>query len=372
MATHAETFLTDLLAQQADVKIGGSRPWDVTVDNPRLFGRLMTGGTLALGESYMDGWWEANRPDEMIHRLLTSDIKAHIPIDLSLWASAAKSALLNLQRLRVFEVGEKHYDVGNELYRRMLDARMIYSCGYWANAKNLDEAQEHKLDLICRKAGLKPGMKVLDIGSGWGGFLKFAAERYGVEGVGITISKEQLALATESCKGLPITFRLEDYLDTKGTFDRVISIGMFEHVGYRNYAAYMKKVSQLLTDDGLFVLHTIGGNHTQIHGDPWSEKYIFPNGMLPSAKQMTAAAEGLFVMEDWHNFGPDYDKTLLAWHENFEAAWPDIKTDYDERFHRMWRYYLLSFAAAFRARTIQLWQIVYSKHGVPGGYQSIR
>ncbi len=372
MATRAETTITSLLEQKADVRIGGDRPWDVAVKDPRLFSRLLTGGTLALGETYMDGWWDTPQIDALIQRLLVSDIKSHIPIDFSLWASAAKSLLLNLQRLRVFEVGEKHYDVGNGLYERMLDARMIYSCGYWANAENLDQAQEHKLDLICKKVGLEPGMKVLDIGSGWGGFLKFAAERYGIEGVGITISKEQLALAQQSCAGLPVTFRLEDYLDTKGTFDRVISIGMFEHVGYRNYAAYMRKVHELLADDGLFLLHTIGGNFTQTHGDPWSEKYIFPNGMLPSAKQITSAAEGQFIMEDWHNFGADYDRTLLAWHENFEAAWPDLKGDYDERFYRMWRYYLLSFAAAFRARAIQLWQITYSKNGVPGGYISVR
>lgn len=372
MVTHAQKFITGLLDAQADVKVGGNRPWDVEVQDTRLFSRLMTGGTLALGESYMDGLWDSPHVDQVIYRLLTADVKSQVPVDFGLWLSAAKSALLNLQRLRVFEVGEKHYDVGNELYRRMLDQRMIYSCGYWANAENLDQAQEHKLDLICRKVGLQPGMKVLDIGSGWGGFLKFAAERYGIEGVGITISKEQLALAQEACEGLPVSFRLEDYLDTTGTFDRVISIGMFEHVGYRNYAAYMKKVHGLLANDGMFLLHTIGGNFTQTHGDPWSEKYIFPNGMLPSAKQITAAAEGQFVTEDWHNFGADYDTTLMAWHQNFETAWPDLKHQYDERFYRMWRYYLLSFAAAFRARSIQLWQITYSKNGVPGGYLSIR
>jgi cyclopropane-fatty-acyl-phospholipid synthase len=372
MATRAENFLSGLLDQKADVKVGGNRPWDVKVHDKRLFSRLMTGGTLALGESYMDGWWDTENIDQLIHRLLTADIKGHVPVDFGLWLSTAKSMLLNLQRLRVFEVGEKHYDVGNDLYKRMLDARMIYSCGYWANAENLDQAQEHKLDLICRKVGLEPGMKILDIGSGWGGFLKFAAERYGVEGVGITISREQLALAQEACKGLPVTFRLEDYLDTQGTFDRIISIGMFEHVGYRNYAAYMRKVHELLAEDGIFLLHTIGGNFTQTHGDPWSEKYIFPNGMLPSAKQITTAAEGQFIMEDWHNFGADYDRTLMAWHENFVRTWPEIKDQYDERFYRMWRYYLLSFAAAFRARSIQLWQIVYSKNGVPGGYRSIR
>lgn len=370
--SRAKEYLTQLMAERADVIVNGDRPWDIKIHNDQLFGRVMTGGTLALGESYMQGWWDAENIDQMVDRLMRANVQDKMPIDFGLWLSAARAAVLNLQRLRVFEVGEKHYDIGNTLYERMLDKRMIYSCGYWKNAKSLNKAQKHKLDLICKKGGLEPGMKVLDIGSGWGGFLKFAAENYGVEGTGITISKQQLALAQKACDGLPVQFRLEDYGDTKGTFDRIISIGMFEHVGYRNYGRYLQKVHDLLADDGMFLLHTIGGNFTQTHGDPWSEKYIFPNGMLPSAKQITAAAEGLFVMEDWHNFGSDYDKTLMAWHENFENAWLDLKGEYDERFYRMWRYYLLSFAGTFRARQIQLWQIVYSKQGVSGGYQSIR
>lgn len=372
MGSRAQDYLTKLIKETADVEVNGDRPWDVQVKDPRLFARLMTGGTLALGESYMDGWWDVEHIDQMIDRLVRANVKAKLPVDLGVWLSAAKAGMMNLQRLKIFEVGEKHYDIGNTLYERMLDKRMIYSCGYWKNAKGLNGAQKAKLDLICKKVGLEPGMRVLDIGSGWGGFLKFAAENYGVEGTGITISRAQLALAQKSCAGLPIEFRLEDYLNTIGTFDRIISIGMFEHVGHRNYRRYMQKVSELLSDDGMFLLHTIGGNFSQTHGDPWSEKYIFPNGMLPSAKQITNAAEGLFVMEDWHNFGADYDKTLMAWHEKFEQAWPDLKADYDERFYRMWRYYLLSFAGTFRARAIQLWQIVYSKNGVPGVYESVR
>ena len=278
--------------------------------------------------------------------------------------SVARARLLNLQRLHVTEVGEKHYDIGNDLYAAMLDSRMIYSCGYWRDADNLEAAQEAKLDLICRKLDLRPGMHILDIGSGWGGFLQFAAERYGVSGLGVTVSKEQAALANERSKGLPVETRLLDYQALDGQFDRIISIGMFEHVGYKNYRPYFEKAASLLKPDGLFLLHSIGGHTSTSHGDPWSEKYIFPNGMLPSVAQVGKASEGLFVMEDWHNFGADYDRTLMEWHKRFEAAWPSLKGDrYDERFYRMWRYYLSASAAAFRARVTDVWQVLLSPIG---------
>ena len=371
MGTRSEKYVRKLLCS-ADIEVGGNRPWDVQVHDSRTYGRILTQGTLGLGESYMDGWWDAERVDEFIFRLLTADIKAHVPIDFGLWASYLKAVFLNLQRLRKYDVGKKHYDVGNDLYRAMLDERMIYSCGYWREAKTLDQAQQAKLDLICKKARLEKGQKVLDIGSGWGGFLKFAAQNYGVEGTGVTISEQQFELSKLVCDDVPVDIFLKDYKSVKGQFDAVISIGMFEHVGYKNYRSYMRKVKGLLKDDGLFVLHTIGGNHTVTHGDPWSDRYIFPHGMLPSIKQIARATEGVFVMEDWHNFGADYDRTLMVWHNNFEIAWPKLQHRYDTRFYRMWRYYLLSFAAMFRARKIQLWQIVLSKNGAAGGYNSIR
>lgn len=371
MSTRAEKTVRKLLAA-ADIEVGGSRPWDVQIHDPRTYGRILSHGTLGLGEAYMDGWWDAAAVDEFVYRLLMADTKGRIPFDVSLWSSYLKNRFLNFQRLKIFEVGRKHYDTGNDLYRVMLDKRMIYSCGYWREAKTLDAAQEAKLDLICRKAMLAPGQKVLDIGSGWGGFLKYAAENYGIEGTGITISKQQYELSQEACRSVSVDIFLRDYKKQTGQFDRIISVGMFEHVGHKNYRAYMKKVRSLLADDGYFVLHTIGGNTSLTHGDPWSEKYIFPNGMLPSPKQLSAATEGLFVIEDWHNFGADYDRTLMTWHNNFEIAWPKLKGDYDERFYRMWRYYLMSFAATFRARKIQLWQLILTKEGAKGGYTSVR
>ena len=372
MSEPAKRFVLSQL-EKTGVLVDGPNPWDPQVSNERLWARLLGEGTRGLGESYMDGWWDAEDLDGFLFRLTSSHIQDAFPKDLAAMWSVAKGRLLNLQRLRATEVGEKHYDIGNDLYSAMLDRRMIYSCGYWKDADDLDAAQEAKLDLICRKVGLAPGMHILDIGSGWGGFLQFAAERYGVSGVGVTISKEQAALANERTAGLPVETRLLEYQALDGQFDRIISIGMFEHVGYKNYRAYFEKAASLLRPDGLMLLHTIGGHRSTTHGDPWSEKYIFPNGMLPSIAQIGKAIEGLFVMEDWHNFGADYDRTLTAWRDRFDAAWPSLRGEkYDERFRRMWRYYLSTFAAVFRARNISLWQVVLSPRGVAGGYASIR
>jgi cyclopropane-fatty-acyl-phospholipid synthase len=255
----------------------------------------------------------------------------------------------------------------------MLDKRMNYSCAYWKNAGSLDEAQENKLELICKKLCLRSGMRILDIGCGWGAFGKSAAEKYGVRVVGITVSKEQVALGRDLCKGLPVEFRLQDYRDVNEKFDRIVSVGMIEHVGHKNYREYFRIACRNLEDDGLFLLHTIGEVQSVNKTDAWTHKYIFPNGMLPSIAQLAKSVEGLFVIEDLHNFGNDYDKTLMAWYNNFELNWDKLKNKYGDRFLRMWRYFLLSSAGAFRARNKnQLWQIVLSKNGVLGGYISIR
>ena len=368
------------LLSLVDIKINGSRDWDIQVYNEKLYSRVLAGGALALGESYMDGWWDCKTIDQFIYRTLRGDLKEKI-IGIPLILSTVKAKLLNLQTTsRSKEVGKKHYDIGNRLYKLMLDKELNYSCACWKNAKNLDKAQENKLDLICRKIGLKKGQRVLDIGCGWGSFAKHAARKYKAKVVGITISKEQVKLAKENCKGLPIEIRFQDYRDLNEKFDHIISIGMFEHVGYKNYNTFFDVARKHLKDDGLFLLHTIGGNRSSYGGDPWVLKYIFPNSMLPSVAQIGKAIERKFVMEDWHNFSADYEKTLLAWYDNFEKSWPELaklqdekgELIYSDRFYRMWRYYLLMFAGTFRARTNQLWQIVLSPRGVRGGYQSIR
>lgn len=359
--------------QRLGIQLNGSNPWDIQVLDDRFYYKVITQGSLGLGEAYMDGWWEVQHIDEWAFRILRLNLNYRWDSRLNEIWHWIHSLFCNLQsKSRAFIVGEKHYDIGNHLFIKMLDKRMTYSCGYWKKANNLNDAQEAKMELICQKIGLQPGMKVLDIGCGWGSFAKYAAEKYNVAVVGITISKNQLEFAQHSCRGLPIKLRLQDYRDLNESFDRIVSIGQMEHVGYKNYNVYFDIIHRCLTDYGIFLLHTIGSNESVRRVDPWIEKYIFPNGMLPSIKQLSTAFEKKFVMEDWHNFGESYDKTLMAWYHNFDTNWSEIKKDYDERFYRMWKYYLLTNAGAFRARSIQLWQIVFSKNGILNGYQSIR
>jgi cyclopropane-fatty-acyl-phospholipid synthase len=310
----------------------------------------------------MDGWWDSEALDQFFDRLLRLDFDSIFKNNWKLIWYGLKSRLFNRQKFsRAFKVGEEHYDVGNDLYKAMLDKRMLYTCGYWERADNLDQAQEDKLNLICRKIGLEPGMTLLELGCGFGSFAKFAAENYGTKVTGYTVSKEQVKLGKELCRGLPVELHLADYREAKGQYDRVVSLGILEHVGYKNYRTYIKLVHKCLKDDGIAFIHTIGGNSSKTSANAWTDKYIFPNGMLPSIAQIGKAMEKLFVMEDWHNFGEHYDKTVLAWHQNFKNAWPELKNQYNERFRRMWQYYLLSSAASFRSRQIQLWQIVMTK-----------
>lgn len=348
----------------AGITVNGNKAYDMQVHNEQLYRRLITDAALGLGESYMDGWWDTPALDQLIARVTATDLEQKVKGNLKLKLQVLKSKLFNFQkRSRAFQVGEQHYDEGNDLYRAMLDKRMAYTCGYWKKARTLDDAQEAKLDLVCKKIGLQKGMSVLELGCGWGSFAKFAAEKYGAQVTGVTVSKEQVALGNAECKGLPVTIELKDYREVSGVYDRVLSIGILEHVGYKNYRTYMEVADRCLKDDGIAFVHTIGGNISTTTTNPWTDKYIFPNGMLPSIAQIARAMEGLFVMEDLHNFGPDYDKTLMAWHGNFEKAWPRLKEKYNERFYRMWKFYLLSSAGGFRSRYNQLWQIVMTKTG---------
>ena len=361
------------LLERADVRVGGTREWDIQIHHPQVLQRILAQGSLGLGESYMDRWWDCERVDEFIARVLRARLDRRVGSP-GLWLSVLRARVMNLQSVaRAWQVGREHYDLGNDLYQAMLDPYMAYSCGYWTRATTLEQAQEAKLDLICRKLGLVRGMTLLDIGCGWGSLLRFAAEHYGVHGLGLTVSAEQAKWGAEKAKGLPIRFELTDYrqFNVNGSqrFDRIASIGMFEHVGHKNYRDYMAMARRSLIDDGLFLLHTIGKNQTHLNIDPWIEKYIFPNGALPALSELAAAAEQDFIIEDIHNFSADYDKTLMAWYERFEAAWPTIQTNYTERFHRMWRYYFLCCAGTFRARDNQLWQVVLSPSSVEGGYR---
>jgi cyclopropane-fatty-acyl-phospholipid synthase len=343
------------------------------IHNPRTVERVLASGSLGLGESYMDGWWDCAALDQFFCRVIESGLDTKVG-KAEIVMHAVRARILNLQSAkRAWQVGQRHYDIGNDVFEAMLDSRMTYTCGYWTNALDLESAQEAKLELICKKLGLKPGMRLLDIGCGWGSLMNFAAERYGVSCVGLTISKEQAALG--KMRAHPeVEFRLLDYrefrADPAQPFDRVASVGMFEHVGIKNFASFFDCVRNNMKSDGLCVLHTIAKRRRAGGGtDPFLDRYIFPNGALPSIGQIIDVAELDFVIEDVHNFGADYDRTLLAWHARFDAAWPSLSKSYDERFRRMWRYYLLSCAGAFRARDPQLLQFVLSPKGVPGGYR---
>ncbi|GAA3892319.1 cyclopropane fatty acyl phospholipid synthase [Gibbsiella dentisursi] len=361
------------MLSMAGIAINGSRPFDIKVKNPDFFKRVLQEGSLGLGESYMDGWWECERLDVFFQRVINAGLERKLPHHLKDTLRIATARLVNLQsKKRAWIVGKEHYDLGNDLFTLMLDPYMQYSCAYWKDAKTLEQAQEAKLQLICEKLQLQPGMRLLDIGCGWGGLSAYAAKNFGVSVVGVTISAEQQKLAQARCAGLDVKILLQDYRDLQQQFDRIVSVGMFEHVGPKNYRTYFNVVERNLKPDGLFLLHTIGSNRTDMNVDPWINKYIFPNGCLPSVTQIAHASEGHFVMEDWHNIGADYDRTLMAWYERFQQAWPQLAARYSERFERMFSYYLNACAGAFRARDIQLWQVVFSPKGVAGGIRVAR
>lgn len=348
----------------AGIRIGGTEPWDLQVYDDRFYQRLLWGGSLAAGESYMDGWWDAEALDELCTRVHGANLPDKVGQWNTFWL-ALKGRILNCQtRYRAPDVADEHYDLGNGLYEAMLDRRMQYTCGYWRAAETLDQAQENKVRLICRKLQLEPGMTALELGGGFGGLAQFMASEYGCRVVSYNISKEQVAYARERCAGLPVRFEQRDYREAgreSELFDRVVSVGLCEHIGAKNYRTFLALAHDRLKPEGLFLLHTIGGNASHTCTDPWIDKYIFPNGMIPSVAQLGRAMEGRWVVEDWHNFGPDYDKTLMAWWQNFDRAWPGLQQQYGERFYRMWKYYLMASAGAFRARKLQLWQIVLSK-----------
>ncbi len=367
------------VAKHADVQFNGERPWDLQVHNPALFHHLLRQGSLALGNSYVKGDWDCEQLDELISRLLQANGQQPLSKRLRLQSLAelVRERWLNPQSLRrAFVVGQRHYDIDPRVYAAMLDPQMVYSCGYWRQADDLNTAQEHKLRLICEKLQLEPGQTLLDIGCGWGSLAAYAARNYGVNVMGITVSSRQASYIQESFGNLPIQVALCDYRKltqlVNKPFDRIASIGMFEHVGPRNHAQFHHTVNQLLHNDGLALLQTIGSDRTTHRTDAWIDTHIFPGGRLPSATQFCRGFESHFLLEDWENFGKDYDLTLMAWWHNFDAAWPELQQDIHHDFYRFWRYYLLSCAGFFRSRQGQLWQVVLSKKTRNQAYASWR
>lgn len=359
--TQSRRFVESLLLK-AGVTVNGPHPWDIQVKDDRFYDRVIRERSLGLGEAYMEGWWDCPRVDELICRILKARLDERLNGRLRDLPYLLAALLVNLQsRTRARRSAEIHYDRDTELFMSFLDPFNQYSCGYFNGTGDLSEAQKRKLDLICRKIDLQAGDRLLDIGCGWGGFSRYAAEHYHCTVTAINVCRDQIRYAREFCRDLPVRILECDYRDCMGTFDKIVSIGMFEHVGRKNYRTFMRSVHRCLADDGIFLLQTIGNNQSQVRTDPWVSRYIFPDSLLPSISQIGSSIEGLFVMEDWHNMGPHYDRTLMSWHRNFMEAWEKLRVKYDERFRRMWEYYLLSCAGAFRARSIQLWQIVLTR-----------
>ena len=368
-------FKSQLLPALESVGIvpNGPNPWDLQVHNEQFWDRLLTEGSLGLGESYMDGWWDVADMAEFFNRILRSKAPEKLKLNAKLLWQYTQARFFNMQNVnRSKRVANMHYNE-TEAYKASLDQRMTGSCGYWPEGvTNVDEAQEAKLDMVCRKIGLKPGQLVWDIGCGWGAFMGFAAEKYGARCVGVTVSPDQAAYGRERYKGLPIEFQVKDYREFEGKADNVVSMGMFEHVGHKNYRTYFETARRVIKDDGLFMMHTVGSQWSTESIEPWLEKYIFPGGVIPSIAQIGKAIDGLFTVIDLHNIGPHYDRTLCAWYENFEAKWKQNRTPEEDRFYRMWKYYLLCCAGGFRARVLQVWQFVLATAGVPDGYVTQR
>lgn len=366
--------LRDLLAR-ADVRIDGDRPWDLRIHDARVYARVLTQWSLGAGEAYVDGDWDCDRLDLLFERLTRAELDrtAPPPAKVKLMVESLRQRVFSLQPAeRTQAAGRPCLSVGDDVYEAMLDSRMVYSCAFWEHAKDLEQAQIDKLEMICRKLELRPGQTLLDLDCGWGGLARFAAEYFGVRVTGVANSQAQLAAAEKRCRGLPVKLLAQSERPVEGRFDKIVSVGQFEQVGPRNYATYFDAARRLLKPEGLFLLHTIGVDRPSPHTDPWMERHVFPDGKLPAASELSGALEGRFIIEDWHNFGADQDRTLMAWAERFEAAWPRLAKRYDEGFRRMFRYYLLSCAGFFRSRRGQVWQLVLSGPERHGTYRSFR
>jgi cyclopropane-fatty-acyl-phospholipid synthase len=274
------------LASSLGVTINGDRPFDIRVHDPRFYGRVLAAASLGLGESYMEGWWDCDDLVELHRRIAVSEVEERLTRSKGLVLAALKARLLNLQsRRRASIVAEQHYNLTVDHYRRMTDKWITLSCGYWKDATNLEEAQEAKLELICRKLQLTSSDRVLDIGCGFGSFARYAAQRYHCAVVGINVSSEQVAVARELCRGLPVELHVCDYRETgvfrgRDPFDKVVSAGMFEHVGYRNHRTYMEVAASCLKEGGLFLLHHLRERPLvrQVHLPEWPPALRPPDG----------------------------------------------------------------------------------------------
>lgn len=336
---------------------------------PVAWNRFLKEGLFGLGEEYIKGNWQVERLDELIVHLIENYAHTQSKWNIRILAYLAHSVLFNPQSGRgAFVVGERHYDLGNDLYRAMLDSSMSYTCGVWRGGQSLEDAQRMKLRTICEKLELSPGMRVLDIGCGWGNFAELAAQEYGARVVGLTISKEQAQFARERCKDLPVEIRLQDYREFSEPVDRVVSIEMIEAVGRKNLGRFYDTITRSLAPGGLFVLQAISAesfnSRSNVFLDQyvlWLLRHIFPNGYLPRPSDLVGPLTKGFSVEHQESFGHDYARTLLAWKENFDRNWPSLKAKYGERFWRIWQYYLQGCRAFFLTGRCNVYQLKYRR-----------
>jgi cyclopropane-fatty-acyl-phospholipid synthase len=360
----AKRILDPLLAT-VDVRTDGGRPWDIEVHDEAFHRKTLLQGSLGLGEAYMDRWWSAADLEELAFRLLHGGLERRLKPLYHLAPALFTRARNQQTRDRALRVAERHYNLGNDLFGEFLGTYKNYSCGYFEGGDDLDAAQEKKMDLICRKLDLRPGDHLLDVGGGWGEIARWAAAKYGARVTSINISEEQMRFARRHCEGLSVEILRRDYRDLEGRFDKIAVIAMLTHVGYKNYRRFMEIAHRCLRPGGVMLIESVGGNASTTYCEPWTDAYIFPGGMIPSLAQLGEAFAGLFVVEDLHNFAPSYVRTLRAWNDNFQAAWPRLAGRYDERTRRMFEYFFLTVAGAFRARDLQHWHVLLSRAGSP-------
>ncbi len=328
--------------------------------------RTLANRFLGFGESYMDGSLDVEGDWDRLFRMgLGAKFQHALPPVRTL----ARFVMLRLQTRDTHRKARtnimRHYDLGNDFYSLWLDRSMTYSCAYFATPDTpLEEAQTAKLDRICRKLQLEPGMTLLDVGSGWGSLVIYAAQHYGVRATGCTLSENQAELARRRIRDAGLDGRVEivlkDYRDVEGTFDRWVSVGMAEHVGKGFIPRFIRHIAKRLRPGGLGLLHFIGKDKTSF-GDPWTLTYIFPGGYIPALPEVLQPMGWHDLrVADIENLRPHYALTLDRWHERFERHVGEIREMYDERFVRMWRLFLLSSAAGFRYGDTRVFQVLFS------------
>ncbi len=355
-------------------KAGTGPTGGLIIKNPDFYDRVVRDGSLGMGESYMEGWWDAEGDDivSAIGIIISNQLEKTIRVSPSLMLSAASTKIFaNVSRVRSKSNIQQHYDVGNDFYELFLDENMAYTCGYQKDPNDtIEDMQNQKHERVARKLGLKAGESMVDLGCGFGGMLRYGAKNFGIKGMGVTLSEGQYEWANKKMQeeGLHDNIRVElkDYRDMTGTFDHVVSIGLAEHTWQRGYETFIGKISELLKEGGVGLVHTIGVTSPPHETtDAWINRYIFPDGRLPRLEELIEEMRraGLTVGHV-ENFKLHYAETLRHWKEKFNKNRATIKAmapEYNEEFLRMWDYYLQVCEAGFRYGELQLYQILFCK-----------